>query len=110
MASAGIELASHGADRIGRCPFHEDRTPSLVVSPEKNLWRCLGIRGDLEDGALISLISESNRAATQTHIGGKNRACDCGRFDASCDTEGNGRRAVFYSDEDRKVYLQLLWE
>jgi putative transposase len=23
---------------------------------------------------------------------------------------GNGRRAVFYSDEDRKVYLQLLWE
>ena len=31
VASAGIELASHGADRIGRCPFHEDRTPSLRI-------------------------------------------------------------------------------
>jgi DNA primase len=42
VASAGIELQRHGADLIGRCPFHEDRTPSLVVSPQKNLWHCLG--------------------------------------------------------------------
>ena len=27
---------------MGRCPFHEDRTPSLVVTPSKNLWHCLG--------------------------------------------------------------------
>jgi DNA primase catalytic core len=42
VASAGIELQRHGAGLLGRCPFHEDRTPSLVVSPEKNLWHCLG--------------------------------------------------------------------
>jgi DNA primase len=24
------------------CPFHDDREPSLVVSPKKNLWHCLG--------------------------------------------------------------------
>jgi DNA primase len=38
----GIELARHGADLIGRCPFHDDKTPSLVISPKKNLWHCLG--------------------------------------------------------------------
>lgn len=38
----GVELKKHGADLIGRCPFHDDRTPSLVVSPGKNLWHCLG--------------------------------------------------------------------
>jgi DNA primase len=38
----GVVLARHGADLIGRCPFHEDRTPSLVVTPAKNLWHCLG--------------------------------------------------------------------
>ena len=38
----GVALKRHGADLIGRCPFHEDRTPSLVVSPAKNLWHCLG--------------------------------------------------------------------
>jgi DNA primase catalytic core len=38
----GVELRRHGADLIGRCPFHDDREPSLVVTPGKNLWHCLG--------------------------------------------------------------------
>jgi DNA primase catalytic core len=42
VEARGVELKKHGADLIGRCPFHDDRTPSLVVSPGKNLWHCLG--------------------------------------------------------------------
>jgi len=38
----GVELRKAGADLVGRCPFHDDRTPSLVVTPGKNLWHCLG--------------------------------------------------------------------
>jgi DNA primase catalytic core len=38
----GVELKRHGAELLGRCPFHEDKTPSLVVSPKTNLWHCLG--------------------------------------------------------------------
>jgi DNA primase len=38
----GVELKRHGADLIGRCPFHADKTPSLVITPGKNLWHCLG--------------------------------------------------------------------
>jgi DNA primase catalytic core len=38
----GIKLTRHGADLIGKCPFHNDRTPSLVITPKKNLWHCLG--------------------------------------------------------------------
>jgi len=37
-----IKLTRHGADLIGKCPFHNDRTPSLVITPKKNLWHCLG--------------------------------------------------------------------
>lgn len=40
--SAGIALARHGQDLIGLCPFHDDQTPSLVITPDKNLWHCLG--------------------------------------------------------------------
>ena len=39
---AGVELRRQGKDLVGCCPFHEDRTPSLVISPGKNLWHCLG--------------------------------------------------------------------
>ena len=38
----GIVLKRHGADLIGLCPFHDDREPSLVISPKQNLWHCLG--------------------------------------------------------------------
>jgi DNA primase catalytic core len=38
----GVAFKKHGADLIGRCPFHDDKTPSLVVTPKKNLWHCLG--------------------------------------------------------------------
>ena len=38
----GVALRKAGADMVGRCPFHDDRTPSLVVTAGKNLWHCLG--------------------------------------------------------------------
>ena len=38
----GIVLRRHGADWIGLCPFHNDSNPSLVITPSKNLWHCLG--------------------------------------------------------------------
>ncbi|MBL8913652.1 MAG: toprim domain-containing protein, partial [Archangium sp.] len=42
VTARGVELVKRGADLVGRCPFHEDKTPSLVVTPAKNLWHCLG--------------------------------------------------------------------
>ena len=36
---AGIALKRHGADLLGLCPFHDDKTPSLVITPKT------GIRG-----------------------------------------------------------------
>ena len=42
VESQGIELKRAGADLLGLCPFHNDREPSLVISPKKNLWHCLG--------------------------------------------------------------------
>ncbi len=45
VAAQGIVLKRHGADLLGLCPFHDDREPSLVVSPKKNLWHCLGACG-----------------------------------------------------------------
>jgi DNA primase len=40
--AAGVTLRKTGSDLAGCCPFHEDDTPSLVISPAKNLWHCLG--------------------------------------------------------------------
>lgn len=42
VEAGGVALKRQGKDWLGRCPFHDDRTPSLVVSPATNLWHCLG--------------------------------------------------------------------
>ena len=42
VEARGIELKRHGQDFVGHCPFHDDKTPSLVISPKSNLWHCLG--------------------------------------------------------------------
>ena len=42
VEASGIELKKGGKDLRGRCPFHEDATASLVVTPAKNLWHCFG--------------------------------------------------------------------
>lgn len=43
VASSGVELKKKGRYYVGRCPFHSpDKTPSLVVDPQKQLWNCLG--------------------------------------------------------------------
>jgi DNA primase len=42
VESSGVKLEKRGADHVGCCPFHEDATPSLVITPAKNLYHCFG--------------------------------------------------------------------
>ena len=42
VQAKGVELKKRGANLVGRCPFHDDKTPSLIVTPSKNLWHCMG--------------------------------------------------------------------
>ncbi len=54
----GIRLDRHGADLVGLCPFHEDHEPSLVITPSKNLWHCLG--ACRAGGSVIDWVMKSN--------------------------------------------------
>lgn len=44
-----LELRPQGRDLVARCPWHDDRSPSLHVSPQRQTWRCwvCNIGGDV---------------------------------------------------------------
>lgn len=37
-----VELKKRGINHLGLCPFHKEKTPSFVVSENKNIFKCFG--------------------------------------------------------------------
>ena len=57
VVRSGVALKKQGKDLMGCCPFHDDDTPSLVVSPDKGLWHCLGVCQ--EGGSVIDWVMKT---------------------------------------------------
>lgn len=56
VVSARTPLRKAGARYVGRCPFHEERTPSFSVNPVDKLYYCFGCH---RGGDLISFVRET---------------------------------------------------
>jgi DNA primase len=48
-----VSLKRSGANFVGLCPFHEEKTPSFVVSPQRHTYYCFGCH---EKGDAIEFI------------------------------------------------------
>jgi DNA primase len=58
FAEFGVELKQKGKNYTGRCPWHEDKTPSLSVDREKGLYNCFGCG---ESGDVVTLVEKMKR-------------------------------------------------
>lgn len=42
IISAHVALRKSGRTFLGLCPFHNEKTPSFHVNPERQVWKCFG--------------------------------------------------------------------
>ena len=42
IVSEHVVLKKQGRNLVGSCPFHDDKSPSFSVSPEKQFYYCFG--------------------------------------------------------------------
>jgi DNA primase len=74
VISRYVSLTKSGSSHKGRCPFHKDDTPSLVVSAEKGLWHCFGcgeggdILGFLMKIERLSFVEAAKRLAAEVGL------------------------------------------
>ena len=53
-----VKLKKRGANYLGLCPFHNERTPSFTVSPAKEIYKCFGCG---KSGNTISFLMEHEK-------------------------------------------------
>lgn len=51
----GVKVIGGGNQRMAKCPFHEDSTPSLSINVGTQLWNCHGCK---EGGDVINLLAK----------------------------------------------------
>jgi DNA primase len=58
VISEFVKLKKRGANYLGNCPFHNEKSPSFTVSPSKEIYKCFGCG---KSGSTISFIMEHEK-------------------------------------------------
>ena len=107
-----VSLRKRGANYIGLCPFHNERTPSFTVSPAKNIFKCFGCG---EGGSPVHFIMKHEQLdypgalrylAAKYHI--EIEETQLGEEESRQRSEREGRFAV--NEFACKYFEHCLWE
>ena len=62
VVSGRTQLRKAGPRYVGRCPFHEERTPSFSVNPVEKFYYCFGCgaKGDLVRNDMVRRQHQQN--------------------------------------------------
>jgi DNA primase len=66
-----IRLTSAGSNYRANCPFHNEKTPSLIISPSKGIWHCFGCGMGGDIFSFVSNIENLTKQETLTLLAKK---------------------------------------
>ncbi|MBM2841853.1 MAG: dnaG, partial [Bacteroidetes bacterium] len=60
VISSCVRLKKRGKNFVGLCPFHQEKTPSFNVSPDKQMYYCFGCGNG---GNVITFVSQLEKVS-----------------------------------------------
>ena len=118
VVSGYVSLQKSGRSFKARCPFHAEKTPSFIVNPERQAWRCFGAcatGGDafsfvmraerLDFGETLRLLAQkAGVSLAQRRDGGRLESLyrvnqEAARFYQDILASSQGRRGMDYLEE-----------
>lgn len=108
-----LTLKKAGANMKANCPFHHEKTPSFMVSPEKQSFRCFGCN---EGGDIFTFIEKIEGVdfynalkilADKAGVTLQNRSVQYGKHEFSSDKK---TRVFEINDWTKKLYHKILFD
>ncbi|MGQ9523684.1 MAG: DNA primase [Armatimonadota bacterium] len=117
IASAYVKLRRAGRNWEGLCPFHQEKTPSFSINPEKQVWYCFGCGsgGDVfsfvqkADGLTFREALEKLAARTGVRIDAGDRPKPTGELDvlrSACETAAAFYQQCLKRSREAQDYLR----
>lgn len=113
-----VQLKSKGVNYTCICPFHREKSPSLIVSVEKQIWHCFGCGAGGDIFAFVSLIENldksevlkklAKKAGVQLQTAHDFNNKNNSNIDTNNDTNTINKDNSSKSNEKKK-YLMLEW-
>lgn len=74
LISEYLQVLPKSSNFVALCPFHDDKNPSLTISPDKKIWHCFGCGAGGDCFGFVAQIENITKAeaalklATKLHI------------------------------------------
>lgn len=108
VVGSRVDLRKSGKNYSARCPFHNEKTPSFTVSPDKQFYYCFGCQAT---GNAVGFLMDNDRLSFPEAV--ETLARQAGMEvprEASQESRGDGRRKQLYdvlAEADRFFREQL---
>lgn len=107
-----VQLKRRGANYLGLCPFHGEKTPSFTVSPSKEIYKCFGCG---KSGNTISFLMEHEKLGYAEALRWLARKYNIEIQETEIDPEYKERQATadslyIINQFAQKFFAEQLWE
>lgn len=107
LISSYVNLQRSGSSLKANCPFHQERTPSFFVFPDRQSWRCFGACA--EGGDALSFVMKAERIEFRDAL--QRLAARVGiTLVNNEESRGIGRQLFEVNDEARRFFQKILGE